>query len=61
MRAVQAAVRQAGELFLGAPGDKAAGLVVTRLNEEVESTSELMFRPPLEGVDTGEAEAWQVS
>ena len=57
---VQAAIRQAGELFLGTPGDKHSGLVGARLGEEVESTAELLFRPPLEGVDKGEAEAWQV-
>ena len=57
---MQAAVRQAGELFLGTPGGKHSGLVGARLGEEVESTAELMFRPPLEGVDKGEAEAWQV-
>ena len=57
----QAAVRQAGELFLGLPSSSGQGLVLARLQEDLSSSdNELVFRPPLDGVETDEAAAWQV-
>ena len=57
----QAAVRQAGELFLGAPSSPGAGAVLARMHEDLDvAASELVFRPPLDPASADEAATWQV-